>query len=187
MDNRRKSIVVNKPFQYQYSLLAVALTVLLVNIALIIQILVPSGKPLVLTSQMAMGLGALEFFLVVGAWYGSIGATHRIAGPVFVFSRELAKLGRGDLTVHIGLRKSDMFQEAAEDINASIGALRTRIAEVKRISALLEAAQLAHADTGGLVEALQRELATLNTEQAQQPALRQQPVPRQGEEQCLAK
>ena len=41
MDNRRKTIVINKPFQYQYSLLIAALAVLLVNGFIILRVLFP--------------------------------------------------------------------------------------------------------------------------------------------------
>ena len=65
MDNRRKTIVVNRPFQYQYSLLVVALAVLGTNLFLIVQMLVPGDQPFSLSSDAALVLGLIEILLIV--------------------------------------------------------------------------------------------------------------------------
>jgi methyl-accepting chemotaxis protein len=173
MDNRRRSLVVNKQFQYQHSLLVVALAVLLVNIALIVNTLLPSERPLIMTNAMALGLGTLEFLLIAGVWYGSLRATHRIAGPVLVFAREVAKLGRGDLTAQISLREGDMFQDTADEMNASFVALRTRAARLKNIARQLGEAKGDQRVTQALVAELQEELARLDTDAVAVPAVRQ--------------
>lgn len=163
MDNRRKTIVINKKFQYQYSLLIAALTVLLVNGFIIIRLLFPGEQALALSTSMAAGLAAIEFILVAGIWYGSLKASHRIAGPVYVFSREISKLGAGDLTAQITLREKDMFQPEADCMNASIEALRARISGVKKLAQQLQAAQTANEDIGSIVGKLDNALATFNT------------------------
>ena len=87
MDNRRKTFVINKQFQYQYSLLVVALTILGTNIFLIIQMLFPGEQPLSITTKMAVLIGGIELMVILAVWYGSLKLTHRIAGPVYVISR----------------------------------------------------------------------------------------------------
>jgi methyl-accepting chemotaxis protein len=163
MDNRRKTIVINKKFQYQYSLLIVALAVLLINGFIIIRMLFPGEQPLALTTSMAAGLAAVEFILVASIWYGSLKASHRIAGPVYVFAREIAKLGTGDLTARISLRDKDMFQPEAEQMNSSIAALRTRINAVKGLSEQLQQAQSEGGDISTIVEQLTTELSSFTT------------------------
>ena len=163
MDNRRKSIVINKKFQYQYSLLIAALAVLLVNGFIIVRLLFPGEQALALSTSMAAGLAAIEFILVASIWYGSLKASHRIAGPVYVFSREIAKLGTGDLTARIALRDKDMFQPEAAAMNASIVALRAKISTVKKLAEQLQKAQTASEDIGHIVDTLSSELATFNT------------------------
>ena len=91
MDNRRTTIVINKKFQYQYSLLIVALAVLLVNGFLIMRMLVPGEQPLAISSGLAIGIAIVEMVLVASIWYFSLKASHRIAGPVYVFARELSR------------------------------------------------------------------------------------------------
>jgi methyl-accepting chemotaxis protein len=163
MDNRRKTIVINKKFQYQYSLLIVALTVLLVNGFITIRMLFPGEHPLALTTSMTAGLAAVEFILLASIWYGSLKASHRIAGPVYVFAREIDKLGTGDLTAHISLREKDMFQPEAVQMNSSIAALRAKMDTVKGLSKQLQQIPSADDEIGAIVEQLSNELSTFTT------------------------
>ena len=162
MDNRRKTIVINKKFQYQYSLLIAALAVLLVNGFIIVRLLFPGEQPLDLTPQVATGLAVVEFILIAAIWYGSLRASHRIAGPVHVFAREIARLGEGDLNARITLRDKDLFQPEAEQMNQSFTALRTRMAAVKDLSDKLQRAHSAGADVGPAVEKLAAALAAFS-------------------------
>jgi len=163
MDNRRKTIVINKKFQYQYSLLIAAVAVLLVNGFIVVRMLFPGEQALALTTGMAIGVAAVEFILITSIWYGSLKASHRIAGPVYVFAREIGKLGKGDLTANIKLRDKDMFQPEAATMNASIVALRTRISEVKALTEKLNQAQSTGGDTNNIVKQLCEELSTFTT------------------------
>jgi methyl-accepting chemotaxis protein len=163
MDNRRKTIVINKKFQYQYSLLIVALAVLLINGFIIIRMLFPGEQPLALTTSMAAGLAAVEFVLVASIWYGSLKASHRIAGPVYVFAREIGKLGTGDLTARIRLRDKDMFQPEAIEMNASITALRNKINTVKELSDQLQQAHSEGGEISSIAEKISSELSTFTT------------------------
>jgi methyl-accepting chemotaxis protein len=163
MDNRRKTIVINKKFQYQYSLLIVALAVLLVNGVIIIRMLFPGEHPLALTTSMTAGLAVVEFILIASIWYGSLKASHRIAGPVYVFAREIDKLGSGDLTARISLREKDMFQPEADQMNNSIAALRNKIGAVKELSEQLQQAQSAGGEISAILEQLSNQLSAFTT------------------------
>ena len=165
-NNRRKKIVINKKFQYQYSLLIAAMAVLLVNGFIIIRMLFPGEQPLALTTSMALGLAAVELILLAGIWYASLVASHRIAGPVYVFAREITKLGEGDLTAGIRLRDKDMFQPEAAQINAGIAALSHRISAVKELCAQLQQAQAKGVDTGSIVQQLTEEISNFTTDGA---------------------
>ena len=164
MDNRRKTIVINKKFQYQYSLLIAALAVLLVNGFIIIRMLFPGEHPLALSTTLATGLAAVEFILIAGIWYGSLKASHRIAGPVYVFAREIGKLGTGDLTARISLRDNDMFQSEAEAMNSGITALREKIGAIKTLSSQLQQSQSAGGEIAEFALQLDKELSNFITE-----------------------
>jgi methyl-accepting chemotaxis protein len=164
MDNRRTTIVINKKFQYQYSLLIVALAVLLVNGFIIVRMVFPGDEPLDLTTPMAITIAAVELILIAAIWYGSLKASHRIAGPVYVFAREVGRLGAGDLNARIALRETDMFQSEAQQMNDSFAALRARIGAIKALSGQLQAARAAGTDIGPLVEKLATELSAFSGE-----------------------
>lgn len=157
-NNRRRTIVINKKFQYQYSLLIAALAVLLVNGFLIVRMLMPGSDPLDLSSGDALAIALVEIVLVGGIWYASLRASHRIAGPVYVFSREFNKLGQGDLTARINLRDKDMFRPEAEQINKSLASLSTRIVAAKGLSEQLKQAHGQGSDIGPLIDKLAAEL-----------------------------
>ncbi len=167
MENRRQTIVINKNFQYQYSILVVALTVLAVNLFVIIRMLYPSDHPLVMDMASTLGLAAIESILIAGVWYGSLRASHKIAGPIYVFSREVAKLGHGDFTAHIDLRRKDMFLDTAREMNDSFSSLRSTIVRLKDVAQQLDEAQSQDEDTRELLNKLKEELSHLTTEDAE--------------------
>lgn len=163
MDNRRTTIVINKKFQYQSSLLIVALAVLLINGFIIVRMLFPGAHPLELSTYSALGLALAELCLISAIWYGSLKASHRIAGPVYVFAREVARLGAGDLSATIALRDSDMFQPEAAEMNKSFTALRSRIATVQALAEQLQRTHTAGVDISPVVEKLIAELSTFTS------------------------
>lgn len=120
MQNRRKTIVINKKFQHQYALLMVLGTVLFTNILIILRALFPGEEPFQLTEGTALTIALIEGVLIAGVWYISLRMTHRIAGPVYVFRRQIEAFANGDLSARIRLRKGDMFTDEAEQINASL-------------------------------------------------------------------
>ncbi len=164
MENRRKTIVINRKFQYQYSLLCAAVSVLLVNGFLLVRMLFPGDDPLALSMTAALAIGAVELILIVSIWFFVLRTTHRIAGPVHVINREIARLGAGDLTANIALRETDMFQEEAAQMNASIVSLREQIETLKAMAARIEDTQVADQNLAAVIASLQSELARLNTD-----------------------
>ena len=163
MDNRRKQIVINKKFQHQYAILIVAMTVFLINIVIIVQSLLPSEQPLGLDSTTAWTIGLIELVVIIGAWYGSLKSTHKIAGPVYVITRQLKAVGEGELYTRISLREEDMFQEEAAKINASLDQLQARVEAVQHAAQALQRALADGHDTGARIEQLVTKLAALQT------------------------
>ena len=56
----------------------------------------------------------------------------RIAGPLYRIERELDRIGNGDLSVRLVLRRRDELKSLAEGINRMVGGLRERIEGVER-------------------------------------------------------
>ena len=163
MDNRRKQIVINQKFQHQYAIVVVAMTVLLTNGFIIFRSLFPGDVPLELTSGEAWGIGLFELVLVFGVWYGSLKASHKIAGPVFVITRQIRAVCAGNLSARVSLRQGDMFQDEAALINASLAELQDKIDAVNNAAKLLQQAQSDGGDAGVHLERLMTALAALSS------------------------
>jgi len=158
MQNRRTKIVINQKFQHQYALVVVVLAVFLTNLFIILRSLIPSEQTLELSAQAAWAIGIIEVVLLFGVWYGALKATHKIAGPVYVFTERLKAVGAGDLWVRISLRDGDMFKEEAAAINASLEQLQSK---VKAVQSAANALQSAQPDAGANGDDLERLMSAL--------------------------
>ena len=65
--------------------------------------------------------------------------SHRLAGPLFRFEKELKEIGNGDLTTVITLRKRDQIKILADDLNQMSGNLHEKVSGIRnKILALSE-------------------------------------------------
>lgn len=138
MDNRRSTVVINSQFQYQYALLTVTATVVLVNAFLIISACLPGSQGFSLSTGNTILIACLELVLIGGVWWGCLFASHKIAGPVYVMVRQMEKLAEGDLTARVRLRRKDAFQVEAVAINQCIEELQGHLLEVSDLARKLE-------------------------------------------------
>lgn len=65
--------------------------------------------------------------LTVATIFVTLFISHRIAGPLFRFEKELKEIGDGNLTKQVMLRKKDQTAELAESINSMVNALREKV------------------------------------------------------------
>ncbi len=163
MDNRRSTVVINNQFQYQYALLTVIAAVLLVNSFLIISVFLPNSQGYSLSTGDTVLIVCLEMVLIVGVWWGSLFASHKIAGPVYVMVRQIEKLAEGDLTARVRLRRKDAFQVEAVAINQCIEELQNHLHEVSNLARELEQ-QGPHSGENreALIKQLNQKLALFN-------------------------
>ena len=141
MENRRNTIVINKKFQYQHSLHFVVGAVLLVNGFLIMQMLFPGDLSLRLPTYMVLMIGAVQLGLILTLWYNCLHTSRRIAAPIQLFTREVGKLGSGDLTCDLTLADNDLFKREGDSMNASIDQLRERLRHAKSLAGQIRQAQ----------------------------------------------
>lgn len=59
--------------------------------------------------------------------------SHRIAGPLYRFEKDLESIGYGDLSKRINLRKTDQLVDIKESLNALISTLDERIIRIKGV------------------------------------------------------
>lgn len=83
---------------------------------------------IIMITGIGIGLAGIVIFITL---------SHRIAGPLYRFEKDLEKVGEGDLTKRITLRSTDQLAELKETLNFLVGSLDERVGSVKnRISEL---------------------------------------------------
>lgn len=63
---------------------------------------------------------------------------HHIAGPLYRIEKDVLRIGEGDLTVNISLRKGDEVMDLAGNINIMVSGLREKIERIKETSGKLK-------------------------------------------------
>lgn len=70
--------------------------------------------------------------------------SHKIAGPMFRFEKELKEIGDGNLTKKVSLRKNDQAEEFAVCLNKMTASLREKVTHIRtRLERILESARKA--------------------------------------------
>ncbi len=135
---RRRNYLINKEFQFRYMAriifgmvvmaLIIAFTVYYTTWARImdefynIPRIASQFAPLFSSVNGTM-LFILFFFLILAAVL-SIFISHSIAGPIYRFEKSLQAIAQGDLTLRVGLRKTDEFKHVANTLNEMVVELR---------------------------------------------------------------
>jgi methyl-accepting chemotaxis protein len=165
MKSRSRKLVVNREFQYHYALFSVFTAVFLINIFIIASALFPdvTGLSLVPGYTHIFVIVAIELALIAGVWYASLSAGRNIAGPVYVIARDLEKLGNGDLSFEMHLRKHDAFQESVDIMNSAVTSLRDKVISLQKLARELEE-KTETTEARQLAQQLTRELASFRTE-----------------------
>ena len=81
--------------------------------------------------------------------------SHKIAGPIVRFEKDIDRVAKGDLKTRINIRKGDQFQEIAESLNIMIYDLNKDVSAIKE-----EVFKLT--ENNDLPEETQKTIANLN-------------------------
>lgn len=159
---KRKQLYVKRQFQRSMLLQSLLITFIIINVIVMAMFwAIDSFADLQqLKLYMAATIGVLEVIGFMSLYWLNLKASHRIAGPIFSMERCLRAIERGNLTSTLQLRKTDQFPETAEQLNATVSAIRGRVNRAQYLAARIqqrpdEAAQLA--------QQLVDELAHFNT------------------------
>ena len=91
--------------------------------------------------------------IILATIFVTLFISHRIAGPLFRFEEELKRIGEGDLTMNIKLRKKDQITAVADDLNIMIAGLREKLLAIQsHAEHLLESASQQNAPKGVIEE-----------------------------------
>ncbi|MFA5145925.1 MAG: methyl-accepting chemotaxis protein [Candidatus Omnitrophota bacterium] len=143
---RRRNYFIKKRFQLKFALSFVLLLVL--EAALVISLFMRVSTDTVTTGYLDSVLrveSTPSFFFVpfllilmitgvgicAAAMIIFILLSHRIAGPLYRFEKDLEEIGFGDLTKRIALRNSDQLTELKEALNVLVESLDQRVGKIK--------------------------------------------------------
>jgi methyl-accepting chemotaxis protein len=79
---------------------------------------------IILITAVGIGLAGMVVFVLL---------SHRIAGPLYRFEKDIEDVGYGDLTKRISTRKADQLTEIKESLNCLIATFDERISRIKAI------------------------------------------------------
>ena len=107
------------------------------NSKLVIEITAMAILPTIIyTSLITLALLAVATIIV------ALFVSHRIAGPMFRFEKELKEIGEGDLTKKVTLRKNDQAENLAECITEMTASLHEKVSLIRiGLERILESAR----------------------------------------------
>jgi methyl-accepting chemotaxis protein len=68
--------------------------------------------------------------ITLAAVFVTLYISHKIAGPLFRFEKDIEMVGEGDLTVTFRLRKNDQLTDLVDNLNTMTAATRERIVDI---------------------------------------------------------
>lgn len=87
------------------------------------------------TNLITLGLITLAIIVI------TLFVSHKIAGPLFRFEKELKEIGKGDLTKSIRLRKKDQITDMADSLNKMTASLHGKVLDIRTgVENLIESA-----------------------------------------------
>ena len=120
------------------------------NSKLVIEITAMAILPTIIyTSLITLALLAIATIIV------TLFVSHRIAGPMFRFEKELKEIGEGDLTKKISLRKNDQAEILADCITEMTAGLNEKVTFIRvKLERIRESARKQNA-SGEIIEELE--------------------------------
>jgi methyl-accepting chemotaxis protein len=84
---------------------------------------------IIVIAAVGIGIAGMIVFILL---------SHRIAGPLYRFEKDINQMEYGDLTKRISLRKTDQLTEVKEAVNSLVATFDQRVGKVKDILAELK-------------------------------------------------
>jgi len=147
---RRRRFLINRPLQLRLlsnSLLQVLLFVVITAVSLFLPSMIElrnledySEKTVQAANQILYlhdYFWPAVLFVLIAIILDSIRVSHKIAGPLFRFSRTFEVIGKGELPSTMRIRKGDYLVEEAEVINRMLDGLRENVRAIQESHAVL--------------------------------------------------
>lgn len=103
-----------------------------------------------LTNLITLGLVTLATIMVL------LFLSHRLAGPLFRFEKEIKEIASGDLNKQVRLRRDDQIKEMAESLNFMTTSLRRKLLIIQKELAELSVLHLKDEISNDMAERLKK-------------------------------
>lgn len=136
MNNKRRTLIVDRQFQFHLILEALLTAFLTINVIVIAMFLMLYGTviPAELGLLLAITIAAIELVALSLILWITRRLSNRIAGPVYRICRTLEAVALGNLNARIQLRANDHFAEQARNINTALSQIQERIETLQNIA-----------------------------------------------------
>ncbi len=167
---RRRRIYINKDFQTRFVIILLSVVVFgsVISIGLTLfntqgtltssfidSKLVIQNTPLAILPSVIYTTLVTTFLVGVLVTIVTLLISHKIAGPMYRFEKDIERIAGGDLKNRIRIRKGDQFQELVITLNKMIDQLNREISSIKKDMAVL-------ADRTDLTENCRQEIIRLD-------------------------
>lgn len=145
-DNKRKKVYIKKDFQFKFILkfcLILLMGVILSTSILLFlsqetltssfensRLVIENTNMAILPAVIVTNLITLGI-ICIAAIFVTLYISHRIAGPMFRFEKDLEEIKKGNLKVAVNLRKKDQFPEIAESLNLMTQSFHGKLTRIK--------------------------------------------------------
>ena len=144
-ENKRKIVYIKKDFQFKFILkfcLIVLAGVVISTVLLFLlsqetltssfensRLVIKNTNLAILPAVIITNLITLGI-ICIAAIFVTLYISHRIAGPMFRFERDLSQIKDGNLNVRINLRKKDQFGDMADSLNHMTQSFHGKISRI---------------------------------------------------------
>ena len=167
---KRKQIFINKEFQTRFILKFILILILSAAISICLTLVntqdtltssFANSKLLIQNTSLAIMPSVIYTTIITTVLTGLIVilvtllVSHKIAGPMFRFEKDIDRIVQGDLKSRISIRKKDQFQELAISLNRMVESLNNNLSDIRIHAHAL-------AEKKDLPETCRREILQLN-------------------------
>ena len=136
MENQRRTLIVDRQFQFQLILEVLLITFISINVVVIAIFLLGSGTMVPADTSLLLGVGiaSVEIVALLVILWLARSLSNRIAGPVYRVCRTIEAVSNGDLTARVQLRERDHFGEQADNINKALTRIHDRVERLQGLA-----------------------------------------------------
>ena len=154
---KRRKFFINRSFQTRFIVKFLLILLLAGVVSIVLTLLTTKGtltssfvdsKLVIQKTSLAIMPSVIYTNIITTAVVGLVAivvvllVSHKIAGPMFRFDKDIVRVSKGDLKSKIHIRNGDQFEEIASSLNVMISSLNAKISSIRKtVDDLADAAE----------------------------------------------